>query len=276
MEVSKHPMPARVEAALPELVADIIDYLALDECEQFSSDDLSLVGYFVSGSKAFLVYEYMSDGEPGIAAILMNQNSKSFDDASVFSWGRDEGQSTEDALSIFLQMHPRLWGSVDRPQLIRRLRIAASVFFAVVAVALCVLWVRSYWLADVLALRLGDRSLLAHSLDGEVLILAGPRFVETGWSVPTAEQVRTPTPLVSPSVFGLSIGKAQGKYYFTACNWLLISISISIAFASWQPFNFSLRTLLIATTLVAVVLGLGVWAAEWVKVRLAVRTVDSE
>ena len=34
---------------------------------------------------------------------------------------------------------------MDRPQLIRRLRIAASVFFAVVTVALCVLWVRSYW-----------------------------------------------------------------------------------------------------------------------------------
>jgi hypothetical protein len=34
------------------------------------------------------------------------------------------------------------------PQLIRRLRIAASVFFALIAVGLCVLWVRSYWRAD--------------------------------------------------------------------------------------------------------------------------------
>ena len=31
----------------------------------------------------------------------------------------------------------------------RRVRIAVSVFFGVVAVALCVLWVRSYWWRDV-------------------------------------------------------------------------------------------------------------------------------
>jgi hypothetical protein len=31
----------------------------------------------------------------------------------------------------------------------RKLRIAASVFFAVVAVALCVLWVRSYEKKDI-------------------------------------------------------------------------------------------------------------------------------
>ena len=32
--------------------------------------------------------------------------------------------------------------------MIRRLRIAVSVFFALVAVAFAVLWVRSYWLID--------------------------------------------------------------------------------------------------------------------------------
>lgn len=37
---------------------------------------------------------------------------------------------------------------MDRPQLIRRLRIAASVFFAVVTVAMCVLWVRAHWKVD--------------------------------------------------------------------------------------------------------------------------------
>lgn len=37
---------------------------------------------------------------------------------------------------------------MDRPQLIRRLRIAVSVFFTVLAAALCVLWVRSYWRTD--------------------------------------------------------------------------------------------------------------------------------
>ena len=41
--------------------------------------------------------------------------------------------------------------------------------------------------------------------------------------------------------------------------WLLIALSSSLASLSWFHWRFSLRTLLIATTLVAVVLGLIVW-----------------
>jgi len=37
---------------------------------------------------------------------------------------------------------------VDRPHLIRRLRIAVSVFFTLIVVALCALWVRSYSIVD--------------------------------------------------------------------------------------------------------------------------------
>ncbi len=40
--------------------------------------------------------------------------------------------------------------SAPRPGRFGRLRIAVSVFFGVLAVALCVLWVRSYWHSDVL------------------------------------------------------------------------------------------------------------------------------
>jgi len=47
--------------------------------------------------------------------------------------------------------------------------------------------------------------------------------------------------------------------------WLLVPLTVALSFASWLPWwskRFSLRTLLIATTLVAVVLGLVVWAAS--------------
>jgi hypothetical protein len=38
--------------------------------------------------------------------------------------------------------------------MLRRVKIAASVFFAVLTVALCVTWVRSYWHFDLILVRL--------------------------------------------------------------------------------------------------------------------------
>lgn len=101
MQVSKQAMPAHIDAALPALVADIVAYLGLEESEEFSVDDLTLDGYYSAGSAVgFLVYEYKTDDEPAIAAIKFNTKSTSFEDAAVFSWGREEGQSTEEASQI--------------------------------------------------------------------------------------------------------------------------------------------------------------------------------
>jgi hypothetical protein len=44
--------------------------------------------------------------------------------------------------------------------------------------------------------------------------------------------------------------------------WFLVGASVAMATASWLTWRFSLRTLLIATTLVTVLLGLVVWAAN--------------
>ena len=105
MEVSKQPMPAYVEAALPQLVADLIEYLDLEENGEFAVDDLTLAGYFAAGTRtAFVVYEFNSDGEFG--AIQLNPRTRSFEDACVFSWGRDDSQSFEESLTEFLEMNP--------------------------------------------------------------------------------------------------------------------------------------------------------------------------
>ena len=47
---------------------------------------------------------------------------------------------------------------------------------------------------------------------------------------------------------------------FVVADWMIVFFCILISAASWLPWRFSLRTLLIATTLFAVVLGLVVWA----------------
>jgi hypothetical protein len=58
MAVSKQTIPTYIGAALPELVADILEYL-LEDSDEFTADDLTLAGYYSAGpSVAFLVYEY--------------------------------------------------------------------------------------------------------------------------------------------------------------------------------------------------------------------------
>lgn len=107
MSVSKQPLPAHIEAALPEFLTDIVEYLGLEETDVIATDDLTLAGYFSSGPEvAFVVYEYRTDDSPEFAAIQLNPQSSTFQDACVLSWGREESQTTEDALREFLELNP--------------------------------------------------------------------------------------------------------------------------------------------------------------------------
>jgi hypothetical protein len=45
-------------------------------------------------------------------------------------------------------------------------------------------------------------------------------------------------------------------------HWVIVIVTASMMAAPWLRWRFSLRTLLIATTLVAVVLGAAVWASR--------------
>jgi hypothetical protein len=55
-----------------------------------------------------------------------------------------------------------------------------------------------------------------------------------------------------------NFGRLRGGFYVP--HWTLALIACLLAAASWLPGRFSLRTLLIATTLVAISLGLVAWA----------------
>ena len=48
-------------------------------------------------------------------------------------------------------------------------------------------------------------------------------------------------------------------WYVQTPYWFLVALGVILAAASWVRWRFTLRTLLIVTTLVAVVLGLIVW-----------------
>jgi hypothetical protein len=143
----------------------------------------------------------------------------------------------------------------------RRLRIAVSVFFAVLVVLLCVLWVRSYWFIDMLS------APLPNSLYGHVQSY-------TGVLVATYEADDEPKEwllLTFPySAMGLPKAKVQWAWVYEAGpvvafpHWAPTLLFAVLAAVPWLcvPRRFSLRTMLIVVTLVAAVLGLAVWSAS--------------
>jgi hypothetical protein len=157
----------------------------------------------------------------------------------------------------------------------RKLRIAWSVTWGLLAILLCVLWVQSYSHTMSYAVSFG-RSGLCAALDStrdRVLISAST----TGGGqlqpyLPGNNRRKIDVELwnlirASENRWGFGIYRD-----FTLINtstlilphWFLISLSVAVAAVPWVTLRrrFSLRALLIATTLVAVVLGLAVWAVR--------------
>ncbi len=140
-----------------------------------------------------------------------------------------------------------------------KLGIAWSVCWGILVVLLIALWVRSYWVADYFQLW---RSHAVVSLQG-TLFIDEKIILETSSTNVSAGLAETnrflayslPTRLFNfyPQGSGLAVP-----------YWLIATFAAALAAASWVswPTSFSLRTLLIATTLIAVLLGLIVWTVR--------------
>jgi hypothetical protein len=154
--------------------------------------------------------------------------------------------------------------SARSPRRFRRLRIAASVSFACLTMALCVLWVRSYTWRDHWVKKIAPmRGIWVESAVGQFAVGTYPHkeFLMQSAAieyhmVPTSADPCHP----SDNRIGFKAYYGDGFAGVVVPHWLLILLSG--AFASVlgirRPvsFRFSLRTLLIATTLTAVALGL--------------------
>jgi hypothetical protein len=148
----------------------------------------------------------------------------------------------------------------------RRLRIAVSVFFAIVAVTALVMWPRSYWRIEGIQRTTVNTISAVLTVPGAIRITwlqippsrSMPQLVQ-GWVVISEE--------VDPdNAYGPQIDWRKGPYnwHLTLPHWVIALTSSIIAAIAWprRSYQFSLRTMLIATTLVAVVLGLAVWAGR--------------
>jgi hypothetical protein len=66
----------------------------------------------------------------------------------------------------------------------------------------------------------------------------------------------------NPPYWDYHTTQSRDTFWLTVPTWFVTTAMCTFASVVWLPFRFSVRTLLLATTLVAVVLGLIMWAAR--------------
>jgi hypothetical protein len=170
----------------------------------------------------------------------------------------------------------------------RKLRIAWSVFWSVACILLIALWVRSYSWNDITTRwdARGFTSFGSNSGDLYLFRINDEGYRNRGWNFgsvrlrPSNPEVYVRAP-VEPNtvlvlenaaydiklfrnVFGFSAYRTARTTFYKCPVWFAILTIATLAITAWIPLSrrFSLRTLLIAMTLVAVVLGLIVWAGK--------------
>jgi hypothetical protein len=146
---------------------------------------------------------------------------------------------------------------------LRYLRIAFSATCLIACVLLIVLWVRSYFVHDALGFTVPGvlQVLQIDSGYGGLGVSAARRTrqVELDWGFASWE----PGPNIWDSNWAFKRWTdMSGSYVVVGFpDWFLILIGVTLSVVPWIPWSrrFSLRTLLIITTLVAMVLGLAVY-----------------
>src|SRR5262245_54765900 len=157
--------------------------------------------------------------------------------------------------------HPHL---MDRSRLIRGLRIAWSVWWGTLCVLLVVLWVRSHTWRDVLFIPTSDSNAVGLSSKyGGVTIRPNIQSPLRYFDVAPWHHRFKVKPGIQFGGDGEEEGMEQIRFgivyrpYMTMYlpHWFLVSLSATLATAAWLPWKFSLRTLLIATTIITVGMG---------------------
>jgi hypothetical protein len=151
---------------------------------------------------------------------------------------------------------------------IRYLRIAFSVVCVILCLLLIALWIRSYNHNDVLRKNTRLRILFLNSWKGRLTYW--PSVWEPNPRVPLTNYAEAVDEIIqggSHPVLGFGIVYTHGglndtivfaPYWFPVLSFAVLA---AIAWFPWQR-RFSLRTLLIATTLMAVALGTIVWSSR--------------
>ena len=161
----------------------------------------------------------------------------------------------------------------------RKLRIAWSLAWGIACLSLIALWIRSYSQWDKVCVKLNaEHYMLFRSVFGQLAVgylgeneKARPTFEWAMYNNPQVDKQGWVIANLPGSTWLVSRELVRGRLGFnifanafdleiTMPHWFLVMLTALVAGVSWLPWRFSLRTLLIATTLVAVGLGLAIYA----------------
>jgi hypothetical protein len=149
----------------------------------------------------------------------------------------------------------------------RKLRIAWSMVCGIATVLLLALWVRSYRDHDAVYCHVAFTDIFGgDSRLGTIRLVSGKLKSQPHFGIYsehyTSEKMlqlygSAADPMNEhPNRFGVGFTHPSGYTAFSSPSWLIAMLSAVSAVLPWIQLRFSLRTLLIATTLVAVALGL--------------------
>jgi hypothetical protein len=138
----------------------------------------------------------------------------------------------------------------------RKLRIAWSVFWGLASVLLIVLWVRSYWRIEYIRAGAPPPCIEIKSAGGKFHFY---RFSSAGKAFFDFESLSY---IEGDPTFATNTWDSYDSWYIVIPDWFATVAATMLGTTPWLRWRFSLRTLLIATTLVAVVLGLAVYATH--------------
>lgn len=144
---------------------------------------------------------------------------------------------------------------------LRYLRITWTVFCGLACGLIVVLWVRSYWWLDMLQVPGGNGNKATFFSCQGALRVTMLRAIES-----RARLTSEPTSVVviakPDNVFGFEAKRFGTGFSVTTPCWFWTTFAAAVGVVTWIRWRFSLRTLAIATTLVAVALGLIVWISH--------------
>ena len=142
---------------------------------------------------------------------------------------------------------------MNRQRLFRGLRIAWIAGFGILCLLLIVLWVRSHQRCEYFYTKSGNRITILGSNAGTAYLL---RRTISGQVRPRNWGWKYNDTAVAPTMSHYQ--RAAGETFIVVPYWLLIALVGAMAFGPWIRWSnrFSLRTLLIATTLIAMALGI--------------------
>lgn len=153
---------------------------------------------------------------------------------------------------------------MNRPRVVRILRIAFSATCGIAAVMLCVLWVTSYYKWLTVCHPITENRFITIALAQGELCMCWGRF-SLGTQFPPQYSWEDASPVGFDDdhlVFGFALQSDAEGAMIAAPFWCPVMLFATLAALPWIRWRFSLRTLLIATTAIAVLLGLAVYFAH--------------